>query len=70
MDGGNQKGFISGFREIREKAKLAKQGNIGAIGEIEAAKALRSSGQNVHFQTPDTCWEERSRYSRFPRRWI
>jgi hypothetical protein len=45
-------GYVSGFKEIWEKAKLARAGNIGAKGEIEAAKALRASGKNVHFQTP------------------
>ena len=45
-------GFVSGFREIIAKARAAKSGDIGAMGEIEAAKTLRESGQNVHFQTP------------------
>ncbi len=48
----NDRGYVSGFRQIREKYEAAKSGDITAMGEIQAAKALRSEGTNVHFQTP------------------
>jgi peptidoglycan-associated lipoprotein len=49
---GVESGYVSGFREIMAKARAAKAGDIGSMGEIEAAKYLRAQGTNVHFQTP------------------
>lgn len=46
------KGYVSGYKEIIARARAAKAGDVGAKGEIEAAKALREEGANVHFQTP------------------
>lgn len=47
------RGYISGsYSELRAKALAARGGDVGAMGEIEAAKLLRSEGTNVHFQTP------------------
>ena len=50
-----QLGTISGFSEIRAKAKQA-QGSQGqskqALGELEAAVFLHRYGINVHFQVP------------------
>jgi hypothetical protein len=48
----SSRGYVSGFREIRQKAIAAKNGDVGAIGELEMATLLRSEGTNVHFQTP------------------
>jgi hypothetical protein len=46
------RGYVSNFREILARARAAKAGDVGAMGEIEAAKVLRSEGTNVHFQKP------------------
>ena len=48
-----ERGYISGsYSELRGKALAARGGDVGAMGEIDAAKLLRSEGTNVHFQTP------------------
>jgi len=49
---GTGKAYVSGFQEIMPKARAARAGDVQALGEIQAAKTLRSEGQNVHFQTP------------------
>jgi hypothetical protein len=46
------RGYISGFSELRQKVIAARNGDVGAMGELEVAKILRSEGTNVHFQTP------------------
>lgn len=48
-------GYVSGFRQIMAKARLARAGGEAgeaAAAEIRAAKYLRSQGLNVHFQVP------------------
>ena len=50
--GGGGRGYVSGFQEILGKARAARAGDVGALGEIQVAKQFRSEGQNVHFQTP------------------
>jgi hypothetical protein len=43
--------FISGdSSEILRKKRAAKSGDMSAAGEIEAAKALKNAGTNVHFR--------------------
>ena len=50
---GTNRGYISGsYSELRAKALSARGGDVGAMGELEAAKLLRSEGTNVHFQNP------------------
>ena len=43
-------GFVSGGRVLAAKVRAAAAGDSSAVAEIEAAKALRSEGRNVHFQ--------------------
>lgn len=46
----SERAYVSGFREIRKKAKAARAGDASAAAEIRAAKALREEGLNVHFR--------------------
>ena len=46
------RGYVSGFREIIQRVRASRAGDIGATGEIEAAKVLRAEGIDVHFQRP------------------
>ncbi|RKZ92305.1 MAG: hypothetical protein DRR19_04580 [Candidatus Parabeggiatoa sp. nov. 1] len=43
--------FVSGdLGEVRKKLRAAKGGDLSTIGEIEAAKAHKHAGINVHFR--------------------
>lgn len=44
-------GFVSGRSALRRKVRGARGGDTAAAAEIQAAKALRAEGFNVHFQT-------------------
>jgi hypothetical protein len=47
----NSRGFITGDAgELRNKLAAANRGDIDALGEINAAKALKAKGINVHFR--------------------
>ena len=46
-------GKVTGdFKTIREKFRLAKNGDVSAQAEIAYAKYMRSQGNHVHFNTP------------------
>ncbi|HEX6639491.1 MAG TPA: RHS repeat-associated core domain-containing protein [Thermoanaerobaculia bacterium] len=46
-----KRGVVSGREEITKKIQAAKAGDLSSAGEIDAAKALRAQGRNVHFRT-------------------
>lgn len=46
-------GKVTGdFKTIREKFRLARNGDVSAQAEIAYAKYMRSQGNHVHFNTP------------------
>ena len=49
---GAERGYVSGYSQIMERAQAGAAGDIQAQSEIDVAKILRSEGQNVRFQTP------------------
>jgi hypothetical protein len=51
-NGAPVRGFVSGFRRLREIANLEKAGSQTAAAELRAARVLRENGVNVHAQAP------------------